>query len=194
MSTIRLENLVKRFGPFTALKTMDLMIAGGAFMALSGPSGCGTSTTMNMIAGMEQPSEGRILFGGRDMTGVAMGQRGVGFVFQTYAIFAHMTVRQILACGLRATRRPAARGFAGFSVSRGRSACHCVRDGAVGQLFGCDASIRGPAVARFIARAAGNAGGGAGGAWLRSGAGDLLWGGRSCAAPAFGQDSGRSIR
>ncbi|MDB5664119.1 ATP-binding cassette domain-containing protein, partial [Cypionkella sp.] len=61
MSMIRLENLVKRFGAFTALKTMDLTIADGEFVALLGPSGCGKSTTMNMIAGMETPSEGRIL-------------------------------------------------------------------------------------------------------------------------------------
>ncbi|MBI1172363.1 ATP-binding cassette domain-containing protein [bacterium] len=107
MSTIHLENLVKRFGPFTALKTMDLTIADGEFVALLGPSGCGKSTTMNMIAGIERPSEGRILFGGRDMAGVPMGRRGVGFVFQNYAIFTHMTVRQNLAYGLRATRRPA---------------------------------------------------------------------------------------
>ena len=107
MSTIHLEHLVKRFGAFTALKTMDLTIADGEFVALLGPSGCGKSTTMNMIAGMERPSEGRILFDGRDMAGVAMGQRGVGFVFQNYAIFTHMTVRQNLAYGLRATGRPA---------------------------------------------------------------------------------------
>ena len=62
-------------------------------MALLGPSGCGKSTTMNMIAGMEEPTEGRILFGDRDMAGVPMGRRGVGFVFQNYAIFTHMTVR-----------------------------------------------------------------------------------------------------
>ncbi len=101
MSAIRLQNLVKRFGSFTALKTMDLDIGDGEFMALLGPSGCGKSTTMNMIAGMEEPSEGRILFGDRDMAGVAMGQRGVGFVFQNYAIFTHMTVRQNLAYGPR---------------------------------------------------------------------------------------------
>lgn len=106
MSTIHLENLVKRFGAFTALKTMDLTIADGEFVALLGPSGCGKSTTMNMIAGMERPTEGRIRFDGRDMAGVSMGQRGVGFVFQNYAIFTHMTVRQNLAYGLRATRRP----------------------------------------------------------------------------------------
>ncbi len=107
MSMIRLEHLVKRFGAFTALKTMDLTIADGEFVALLGPSGCGKSTTMNMIAGMETPSEGRILFGDRDMAGVPMGRRGVGFVFQNYAIFTHMTVRQNLSYGLRATRRPA---------------------------------------------------------------------------------------
>ncbi len=70
MSAIRLEGLVKRFGAFTALEAMDLSIADGEFMALLGPSGCGKSTTMNMIAGMEAPSEGRILFGDRDMAGV----------------------------------------------------------------------------------------------------------------------------
>jgi multiple sugar transport system ATP-binding protein len=108
MSAIRLQNLVKKFGDFTALKTMDLTIEDGEFMALLGPSGCGKSTTMNMIAGMEDPTEGRILFGGRDMAGVPMGRRGVGFVFQNYAIFTHMTVRQNLAYGPRMHARPKA--------------------------------------------------------------------------------------
>lgn len=108
MSAIHLQHLVKRFGDFTALKTMDLEIANGEFMALLGPSGCGKSTTMNMIAGMEEPSEGRILFGARDMAGVPMGRRGVGFVFQNYAIFTHMSVRQNLAYGLRMRGTPKA--------------------------------------------------------------------------------------
>ncbi len=108
MSSIRLENLVKRFGSFTALRSMNLEIANGEFLALLGPSGCGKSTTMNMIAGMEQPTEGRILFDRRDMAGVPMGRRGVGFVFQNYAIFTHMTVRRNLDYGLRMTGRPAA--------------------------------------------------------------------------------------
>lgn len=106
MSAIHLKNLVKRFGDFTALKTMDLEIADGEFMALLGPSGCGKSTTMNMIAGMEEPSEGSIMFGDRDMAGVPMGRRGVGFVFQNYAIFTHMTVRQNLAYGLKMRGTP----------------------------------------------------------------------------------------
>lgn len=112
MSAIYLKNLVKTFGDFTALKTMDLEIADGEFMALLGPSGCGKSTTMNMIAGMEEPTSGRILFGERDMAGVPMGRRGVGFVFQNYAIFTHMTVRQNLAYG------PKMRGAAKAEIDR----------------------------------------------------------------------------
>lgn len=112
MTTIHLSNLVKRFGAFTALKTMDLEIRDGEFMALLGPSGCGKSTTMNMIAGMESPSEGRILFDGKDMNGVAMGRRGVGFVFQNYAIFTHMSVHDNLAYGLKV------RGVAAAEIER----------------------------------------------------------------------------
>ncbi|TIN43797.1 MAG: ABC transporter ATP-binding protein, partial [Mesorhizobium sp.] len=108
MSAIHLQNLVKKFGDFTALKTMDLAIADGEFMALLGPSGCGKSTTMNMIAGMEEPSSGKIVFGERDMAGVSMGRRGVGFVFQNYAIFTHMSVRQNLAYGPKMRGAPKA--------------------------------------------------------------------------------------
>ena len=112
MSAIHLQNLVKKFGDFTALKTMDLEISDGEFMALLGPSGCGKSTTMNMIAGMEEPTAGKILFGERDMAGVPMGRRGVGFVFQNYAIFTHMTVRQNLGYG------PRMRGAARAEIDR----------------------------------------------------------------------------
>ena len=101
MTAIHLKSLTKSFGPFMALQPMDLDIADGEFLALLGPSGCGKSTTMNMIAGMEKPSGGRILFGDRDMGAVPMARRGVGFVFQNYAIFTHMTVRQNLDYGLR---------------------------------------------------------------------------------------------
>lgn len=108
MTAIHLENLTKSFGAFQALKTMDLKIDDGEFVALLGPSGCGKSTTMNMIAGMEEPSSGRIKFDDRDMSGVAMGKRGVGFVFQNYAIFTHMSVYENLAYGLRVRRLPEA--------------------------------------------------------------------------------------
>ncbi|WP_299684210.1 ABC transporter ATP-binding protein [uncultured Tateyamaria sp.] len=102
MSEIVLENLGKTFGDFTALADMNLTIANGEFMALLGPSGCGKSTTMNMIAGMLRPSTGAIRFNGRDIVDVPMAKRGVGFVFQNYAIFTHMSVRENLAYGPRA--------------------------------------------------------------------------------------------
>ncbi len=102
MTEIALNNLGKSFGPFTALSAMNLTIADGEFVALLGPSGCGKSTTMNMIAGMLQPSEGEILFDGRNVVNLPMARRGVGFVFQNYAIFTHMSVRENLAYGLRA--------------------------------------------------------------------------------------------
>jgi multiple sugar transport system ATP-binding protein len=87
---------------------MDLRIDDGEFVALLGPSGCGKSTTMNMIAGMEDPTSGRIKFDDRDMAGVSMGKRGVGFVFQNYAIFTHMSVYENLAYGLRVRKLPEA--------------------------------------------------------------------------------------
>ena len=101
MTEIVMQNLGKEFGDFTALADMDLTIGSGEFVALLGPSGCGKSTTMNMIAGMLDPTHGDILFDGRNMNGVPMAKRGVGFVFQNYAIFTHMTVRDNLAYGLK---------------------------------------------------------------------------------------------
>jgi multiple sugar transport system ATP-binding protein len=107
MSAITLSNLTMRFDGFVALKALDLVIRDREFIALLGPSGCGKSTTMNLIAGMTEPTTGSIRFGDRDVTGVEMGKRGVGFVFQNYAIFTHMTVRDNLAFGLRMRRRSA---------------------------------------------------------------------------------------
>ena len=100
MASVTLDRTTKRFGAFTAVDGMDLSIDDGEFVAILGPSGCGKSTTMNMIAGIEAPSEGVIRFDGRDMAGVPMARRGVGFVFQNYAIFTHLSVRKNLAFGL----------------------------------------------------------------------------------------------
>ncbi|MFN3226618.1 MAG: ABC transporter ATP-binding protein [Hyphomicrobiales bacterium] len=100
MTEIQLTKLGKSFGAFTALADMTMTISSGEFVALLGPSGCGKSTTMNMIAGMLEPTEGDILFDGRSILNVPMAKRGVGFVFQNYAIFSHMNVRQNLAYGL----------------------------------------------------------------------------------------------
>ncbi|MEO1746539.1 MAG: ABC transporter ATP-binding protein, partial [Pseudomonadota bacterium] len=100
MSSITLTNTTKKFDDFTAVRDMNLSIKNGEFVAILGPSGCGKTTTMNMIAGIEDASEGTIHFDDRDMTHTSMQKRGVGFVFQNYAIFTHMSVRKNLAFGL----------------------------------------------------------------------------------------------
>jgi multiple sugar transport system ATP-binding protein len=100
MSSIQLNNVTKRFGDFTAVSDLSLDIAEGEFVALLGPSGCGKTTTMNMIAGLEDASEGAILFNGQDLSSVRIQNRNIGFVFQNYAIFTHLSVRKNLAYGL----------------------------------------------------------------------------------------------
>ncbi|MBV9196743.1 MAG: ABC transporter ATP-binding protein [Solirubrobacterales bacterium] len=104
MTAIRLERLTKDFRSVLAVDNLDLSISDGEFVALLGPSGCGKTTTMNMIAGMETPTRGQIYFDERAMSGVAPGKRNVGFVFQNYAIFTHMTVQENLSFGLRARK------------------------------------------------------------------------------------------
>ncbi len=108
MASVTLENTTKTFGAFTAVKAMNLAIRDGEFTAILGPSGCGKTTTMNMIAGIEDVTSGRIRFDDRDVTRVPMQKRGVGFVFQNYAIFTHMTVRHNLAFGLQIRGMPQA--------------------------------------------------------------------------------------
>ena len=100
MASIDLVGLTKQFGALTAVDALDLEIRDREFVALLGPSGCGKTTTMNMIAGIESPSDGRILFDGRDMAHVHPRKRGVGFVFQSYAVFTHLSVYRNLAFGL----------------------------------------------------------------------------------------------
>ena len=106
MSSISLEGVTKRFGDLVAVDDMDLTIDDGAFVALLGPSGCGKTTTMNMIAGIERPSAGQILFDGERQTGRKLQERNIGFVFQNYAIFTHLSVYKNLAYGLEVRRRP----------------------------------------------------------------------------------------
>lgn len=101
MASIRLERLRKEFGDVVAVEGLDLEIADGDFAALLGPSGCGKTTTMNMIAGLESPTSGNVFFDGRRMNDVPSGKRGVGFVFQNYAIFTHMSVYENLGFGLK---------------------------------------------------------------------------------------------
>jgi spermidine/putrescine ABC transporter ATP-binding subunit len=98
---IRIENVSKRFGSFAAVDSVDLAIEEGEFFALLGPSGCGKTTLLRMLAGLEVPSEGRILIDGQDMAGVGPNKRPVNMVFQSYAVFPHMTVEQNVGYGLR---------------------------------------------------------------------------------------------
>lgn len=106
MAAIDLVHLTKSYGSVTAVRDLNLRIEHGEFVAILGPSGCGKSTTMNMIAGIDEPGEGEIRFNGRDVSRVPAGKRGVGFVFQNYAIFTHLSVRLNLAFGLQVRRHP----------------------------------------------------------------------------------------
>lgn len=101
MTRIRLENLTKRFGKENAVSTLNLDIHDGEFLVLVGPSGCGKSTTLRMIAGLETPTSGSIIFDDRVVTHLPPRERNIGMVFQSYALYPHMTIRENLAFGLR---------------------------------------------------------------------------------------------
>jgi sulfate transport system ATP-binding protein len=105
---IEARQIVKCFGDFTALDGVSVEVERGSLTALLGPSGSGKSTLLRVIAGLEQPDAGQVCLEGRDVTNVAPQQRGVGFVFQHYAAFKHMTVRENVAFGLKIRRRPRA--------------------------------------------------------------------------------------
>jgi sulfate/thiosulfate transport system ATP-binding protein len=105
---IEARSIVKRFGEFTALDGVSVEMPSGSLTALLGPSGSGKSTLLRVIAGLERPDDGVVCLEGRDVTHVPPQQRGVGFVFQHYAAFKHMTVRENVAFGLRIRRRPRA--------------------------------------------------------------------------------------
>jgi len=93
MAEIRLDNVQKRFGDFTAVHGASFTIADDEFFVLLGPSGCGKTTTLRMIAGLELPSMGRILLDGDDVTASRASHRDIGFVFQLFALYPHMSVR-----------------------------------------------------------------------------------------------------
>ena len=100
--------IVKRFGDFTALDGVSVDVPSGSLTALLGPSGSGKSTLLRVIAGLETPDEGTVVLAGEDVTRVAPQERGVGFVFQHYAAFKHITVWENVAFGLKIRRRPRA--------------------------------------------------------------------------------------
>jgi multiple sugar transport system ATP-binding protein len=109
MAEIELEHLTKVFpGGVVAVDGVNLGVGDGEFIVLVGPSGCGKSTLLRMIAGLEEASEGRISVGGRDVTGLAPRRRDVAMVFQSYALYPHMSVRQNIGYGLKVRRTPKA--------------------------------------------------------------------------------------
>jgi len=105
---IDIHNVTKRFGDFTALDDVSLSVPDGSLTALLGPSGGGKSTLLRVIAGLEVPDSGDVRFSGESVTNMAPQKRGVGFVFQHYAAFKHMSVRDNIAFGLKIRKRPKA--------------------------------------------------------------------------------------
>ncbi|WP_315736350.1 MULTISPECIES: ABC transporter ATP-binding protein [unclassified Bradyrhizobium] len=105
---LRIENLVKTFGSFRAVDGVSLDIRAGEFFALLGPSGCGKTTLLRMLAGFETPDEGRILLSGEDIAQVLPHQRPVNMMFQNYALFPHLNVRDNIAFGLKRAGMPRA--------------------------------------------------------------------------------------
>ena len=98
--SIDIENIRKRFGNAEVLSDINLKIASGEMIALLGPSGSGKTTLLRILAGLETETSGRIRFGKSDVTQLTAGERRVGFVFQNYALFRHMTVAENVAFGL----------------------------------------------------------------------------------------------
>ncbi len=104
MASVSLQRMSKAYGHFAALQSLDIHVEHGEFLTLLGPSGCGKSTALACIAGLERPTGGRILFGDRDVTRLEPHERDIAMVFQDYALYPHMTVRENMAFGLSQQR------------------------------------------------------------------------------------------
>ncbi|PIO98266.1 ABC transporter ATP-binding protein [Pleomorphomonas carboxyditropha] len=108
MASVEIHNVEKHYGGFHALKDISLTIDEGEFIVMVGPSGCGKSTLLKTIAGLETVTSGRLRIKGRDVTRLEPGDRGIAMVFQSYALYPHMTVEENMGFGLRMAKRPRA--------------------------------------------------------------------------------------
>jgi multiple sugar transport system ATP-binding protein len=108
VAEIRLETVAKTFGTFTAVKGVDFTVDHGSFFVILGPSGCGKTTTLRIMAGLELPTSGRILLDGEDVTGLPASARDIAFVFQLFALYPHMNVRQNIGFPLKCQNYPRA--------------------------------------------------------------------------------------
>ncbi|MBV8379074.1 MAG: sn-glycerol-3-phosphate ABC transporter ATP-binding protein UgpC, partial [Verrucomicrobia bacterium] len=106
MAGLKLHNIVKRFGQIEVIHGISLQIEDGEFVVFVGPSGCGKSTMLRIIAGLEEATEGEVWIGGRQVNDVDPANRGVAMVFQTYALYPHMSVEENMGFGLRMAKRP----------------------------------------------------------------------------------------
>ena len=106
MAEVILKDIKKSFGPVEVIPDLDLTVQDGSFTVLVGPSGCGKSTLLRLIAGLEETTEGRVLIDGDDVTDREPSERSIAMVFQSYALYPHMTVAQNIGFGLRLARRP----------------------------------------------------------------------------------------
>jgi putative spermidine/putrescine transport system ATP-binding protein len=105
---LSIQNVKKSFGPVTVVQNFDLDVGRGEFVSFLGPSGCGKTTVLRMVAGFEEPSSGRIMVGGQDVTRLKPNQRKIGMVFQAYALFPNLTVAQNIGFGLKVAGMPRA--------------------------------------------------------------------------------------
>ena len=127
MATLSLRGVHKRYGGIQALRELNLEVADGELLVLVGPSGCGKTTALRVTAGLEEVSAGNVHIGGRDVTRLAPADRNVAMVFQSYALFPHMTVAENIGIGLKVRRVPS------------REAGERIR--AAAALVGCEAQL-----------------------------------------------------
>jgi ABC-type sugar transport system ATPase subunit len=136
MMGVRLEGLVKDYDGAVALRGVDLDVAEGELLVVLGPSGCGKTTLLRVVAGLEEASAGRVFIGGRDVTDIAPARRNVSMVFQSYALFPHMTVAENVGFGLAVRETPRAEMRARVARATELAGCNHLLDRRPGQLSG----------------------------------------------------------